>query len=441
METLKKNINHITKIVTSSFLLRGVIGNGFLKAFDMIMTIVLIIFFARYLGPDEYGIYVYAFTIASLIISPLSGIHTYIIRTSSHYHLNKKWSFIKGLFVSSNVFILLVLPIIYFIGIYFISDLFFDFQNQKLNTFYWALVLASLILFIGIPTSFLQGFNMVVKAQLPNIAIKVILFFLLIYFNKNLLASTSMILHVFAAVIVLFLTFIFLKYNVSNQTRDVQAEFSNLSWCKSSLPFFLVSGLFIINSQIDIVVIGLLITDADVGIYRVVIQNAFLVSLPLVIINTVIPPKINKLFESNKIEKLQKFIINSTRIATLFSLPIGIIFIIYGNKLLSNIYGYEYVSGGLALSILCIGQLINCMMGAVVTTLNMTGNEKEVIIGLIITCIINILLNFILVPKYGIEGAAAGTCLSMSFWNILLAIRIYYKIGINSTIFYLKVNS
>ena len=434
-KNISKSLNNSS---INSFLVKGALGNGLLKMLDMVLTIIIIIFLARYLGSEDYGIYVYAFTIASLIISPLTGIHTFIVRQSSNYVLKERWSLLKGLIISTNIIIFLILFLMSLIIIFFVSDIFFNFEGNKLITFQWALISASVILLIGLSTSFLQGFNMIVKAQYPQILIKILLLFLIVYFSDILSASISMKLHFFAACTVFFISLTFLLYNTPTKTNHAIPEFSNILWFKKSLPLFLVSGLFIINSHVDIVIIGFFAEDSDIGIYRVAAQNAFLVSLPLIVINTVIPAKINTLYESKKIEELQTFVTNSTRIIVLFSTPLAILFVFFGEQLLNSIYGNDYMVGALALSILCIGQLINCMMGAVVTMLNMTGNEKEVIRGLIFTVLVNTFLNFTLVPKYGINGAALGTCISMGLWNIILAIRVYLKIGINSTIFNLR---
>jgi O-antigen/teichoic acid export membrane protein len=62
--------------------------------------------------------------------------------------------------------------------------------------------------------------------------------------------------------------------------------------------------------------------------------------------------------------------------------------------------------------------------------LAVTGNEKDVFFGVGLGVILNIILNWTLIPIYGLEGAAIATFTSLVFWNALLSFRVYSRIGI-----------
>ena len=74
--------------------------------------------------------------------------------------------------------------------------------------------------------------------------------------------------------------------------------------------------------------------------------------------------------------------------------------------------------------ILTIGQSVNAVSGSVGYILQMTG--KEIVFQNIVTAsvMLNIILNIILIPLFGITGAAVASAASMIFWNAVSAVYI-----------------
>ena len=81
---------------------------------------------------------------------------------------------------------------------------------------------------------------------------------------------------------------------------------------------------------------------------------------------------------------------------------------------------------------LSIGQLMNAIMGPVAFLLSMTGNEKIVaqIFGL--TACLNILMNLLFIPLFGIQGAAVATTISVIIWNVVLRWLALKKLNIET---------
>jgi O-antigen/teichoic acid export membrane protein len=97
--------------------------------------------------------------------------------------------------------------------------------------------------------------------------------------------------------------------------------------------------------------------------------------------------------------------------------------------------GPQFIPGKTALIIICCGQLINIGFGPVGNYALMTGNEKYSTIYMAIGIFINIVLNFILTPRMGLNGTAIATTSSIVFWNAALFITIRKKTGIRTWIF------
>ena len=86
--------------------------------------------------------------------------------------------------------------------------------------------------------------------------------------------------------------------------------------------------------------------------------------------------------------------------------------------------------GAFCLTILCAGQIINAATGPSGLMVLMSGHTLTNLFNNAFTFLMNLVLNFILIPKYGIAGAAIATSFSIVFVNIIRIIEVYYLIRI-----------
>jgi O-antigen/teichoic acid export membrane protein len=71
-------------------------------------------------------------------------------------------------------------------------------------------------------------------------------------------------------------------------------------------------------------------------------------------------------------------------------------------------------------------------MGSVAQLLNMTGHERDMARGVVIAAISNIVLNAVLIPPFGMQGAAIATATTLLIWNYLLYRDVKYRLGIET---------
>lgn len=84
---------------------------------------------------------------------------------------------------------------------------------------------------------------------------------------------------------------------------------------------------------------------------------------------------------------------------------------------------------------LCCGQIVNACAGSVTLLLTTTGHEGDALKGIALGAIVNVIGNAVMIPLYGINGAAVATGLSTVVWNVALGILVYRRLGINPTMF------
>jgi O-antigen/teichoic acid export membrane protein len=170
-------------------------------------------------------------------------------------------------------------------------------------------------------------------------------------------------------------------------------------------------------------------------VYQVVLRGANLIPFFLYSVNDVLAPNISKLYIDNDMSSLQNIITTSARIVFLFTLPVAFVMIFFGKWLITLFFGAEFAYGALPLSILSAAHLITVSMGCTIILLNMTYNERETLKVFIIAASLNIILNAILIPNFGINGAAIATSVSFVFLNLISVIKVIKKIGIHTTVF------
>lgn len=202
----------------------------------------------------------------------------------------------------------------------------------------------------------------------------------------------------------------------------------------SAASFSAIAGVFLVNSNLDLVLLGVLATEAEAGIYRAAVTVAQVVALGLAIINPVIMPKIAGLHADGDYVTLQRLTTKSVWIVAPIAVGAAVVLISAGPTILRLLFGEAYTSGYSALVILTIGQCVNAFFGPVALILNMTGYEKLTLLGFACSVVVNAALNVLLIPRFGIEGAAIATGTTLLLWNMALAILLWRKTGLNSTI-------
>jgi O-antigen/teichoic acid export membrane protein len=240
-----------------------------------------------------------------------------------------------------------------------------------------------------------------------------------------------LIAQVLAIFIVSVLSFFFwFKKNNKNSVKPSSSKsltYKNL--LSISIPMLITSSMGMIMGWTDIVMLGIYANEEDVGIYNIALKVSMITSIALVAINTIAAPKFAELWGNNDIEGLSKIIKQSTKLVFWLSFPTLLIFAFFPSWILS-IFGDKFTAGALPLVILSFGQFINSASGSVAVIMNMTNHQKILQYLTIISAMINILLNFILIPRYGILGAAISTTISGIFWNIICVYCIKVKLNI-----------
>ncbi len=179
----------------------------------------------------------------------------------------------------------------------------------------------------------------------------------------------------------------------------------------------------------DRVMLGILGTSEDVGIYN----TAFLISNVLALVfmgfNASFAPVISDLYHNNKLRELRSLYSSLTRGILILIVPAFCWLIGFGDDLL-RFFGPEFVSGYVPLLVLAVSVVVRCVVGTVGTLLVMSGHQRYNAVNIVIVTSMNIGLNLFLIPRYGLLGAAIATAVSVSVIDTvgLIEVRALLKI-------------
>lgn len=430
--SLNENINKLRKKGAFKALMIFVIGAGIEFGSNVV--------FARILGKDGYGIYSYAINWLNLMIIPgLLGFGTSTLRFLPQYYSLKQWNLYSGFLKYSKNIVVLASIITSIIGIGCVFLLGSNLSEVEILTMSIVFVSVPFFSMIMLSRFRFQSIKMQVLSLAPQRIFfpVVLMIFLFLVFLLIPSAVSPWLLSIAYLLLSIFTSFI-LNVIFSNKTKrfldSSGNDFQKSEWLKVSIPLSFINNLQYLLKQTGVLMLGILIGTDVVGVYNVSLKiNQFLL-LGLLSINFVVTPQISKLFYSGEKYKLQKLVTRSTR--QLFAITIMLaLFILIGGKWILSFFGEEFVSSYTALLIMNVGNILNALSGSVGVILSMTGHQNLSFKIILISVILTIVLNYILIPVYGIEGAAISTALALILRNGVMVYYVHKLTGINSTVF------
>ena len=423
-------------------LISGSLGIAGVRFSNTLLAFLASVILARALGANDFGVYSFVYALIMLLCVPIQqGVAKLIIRETATADSNKNWNLMRGLWQWStytNLVYSILISIFILTFVWFLKN---QINEKKTVTIMIALLLVPFINQISLKSSALMGLRKVAIGPFPDSVLRPGLFIFLILFvitilpHAELTPSNAMGLHVIAASLALVASAAIL-YRLQPQplVSHPKPVFKTNIWAKAALPLALIAGLQVINTCADIIMLGLLRTSEEVGIYRVVAQSGLLITFVMQTIGMVAGPYIARFYSQKDHHNLQKIITICTRAIFVISFPIALVLSIWGSQVLGLLFGEGYIRGHTALIILSTGLLLFNIIGPVGLLLEMTGHEKQAVIRVAFTAILNIILNLVLIPKFGINGAALATVTSLIVSQIILRKFVSTQLGIECSL-------
>jgi O-antigen/teichoic acid export membrane protein len=408
------------------------------------LGLLVAIVLARALGPEGYGTYSFVFAMVSLIAVPSQlGLPNVVVRETARAQLHENFALMRGLWRWATGAAALFSLALAGAGLVVALVLDDRLGAAELTTFAWSLVLVPLRALGNLRGAALRGLRRVVLGQLPETVLRpafllVLLLGLLLLPTGSLTPARAMGLHSLAAGLAFVAGgWMLLRARPAGMRAAPPLTYQPRAWITAALPLALVSGANLVIQYTDVLVLGLYRPADEVGLYRTAALSATTVAFGVHVVTTVAAPHFARLHAAGETARLQRVVTASTWAILLLTVPVVLAAAVGGGWILGHAFGIEYLGARDTLSVLLLGQLVRAVVGPVAMLLIMTGHEGETARGMTVGAVANLILNLLLVPSFGMIGAAAATAASLAVWSVLLWSTARRRLGIETLPFVL----
>ncbi len=224
---------------------------------------------------------------------------------------------------------------------------------------------------------------------------------------------------------------VWVKHRFS-QLADGKAEVpgpSTRQILSDSWPMLLSTiGAYVVTST-GVLIVSAMGTQAEAGQFAIALRIAAVTSLVLTSINSITTPIFARLHSAGEFAELVRFARQTSRLMVLVLVPIIALLAIFGQPILSNVFGSQFEAAYVPLLILLAGQLVNTATGPSDFLMNMTGKQTALRNIIVPAGALSVVLGVVLVPALGITGAALAYAVSLTAWNLSTAVYLRYRYG------------
>ncbi len=372
---------------------------------------------ARILGPEWFGLYAIGWTFFRMlgIVVPL-GLDQAVVRYGSVYMDGQPEKY-KGI-LNHSLLMACLSGLLVSAGLYLLSPYIASvFQKPDLlPVLRWFAV--TLVFFSGIrvivsATTLSQRMIYAVTVDefvWPGLS----LFFMIIFLQKGWGVNGTAVAVLIALVATFIVALIFwIRLFPVTVLKTVQAVSSKWELLSFSLPAMLAFAAGVYLFWIDRLMIGYWLPADQVGIYQAVSQFSLIFATILASMNGILTPMIARFIHQKRMKDLETVMRVATKWGLYVSLPLALVIWVIPEDAIQVILGEEYKAGILVAIILVTTQLVNVATGAVNHVLIMASHQRRWLILSTLALGVNVGLNWLLIPRLGIVGAALATAVSI----------------------------
>jgi len=389
---------------------------------------------ARYFTTSEYGVFNLALTVLSIALVIVTlGFPNSIPREVAFYK-EREPSKVRDL-ISTALIIVAVNSLIWVIVLILGAEDIAQIFNEE------RLVYALKIMAFALPFSALtgtiisisRGFGRVrERVYFQNIVYPLLWLILVLFLAIFNLPFASIFYAYLLAQSLTFFALIFEVYRI--KLFELKFSFDSKLGKKLvvfSLPLMFVGILNFLMTWTDTLMLGYYKGSEVVGLYNAASPLARLIPIFLNSAAILYAPIVTSLYAQGKMKEMGRVYQILTKWIFLLTLPIFSVMFLFPEVTILFIFGEKYVSAAPALQILALGFMFHTFLGLNGLTLVVIGQPKLNMVGDTFAVISNVVLNVLLIPKYGIVGAAVATAVSYFVANVFRSFWLYQKTKIH----------
>jgi O-antigen/teichoic acid export membrane protein len=394
---------------------------------------------ARALGTTSYGTYAWVFSWAMLLLLICRvGFATASLRFVAEFSAREDWARLRGWLRTSHAVIgaaSLAVACATALGVLALGE---RLGEEARRTFLVVCVGLPIYAVLQLLGSILRGLRRILASQVPSTLLQPLLLGVatLVFVatgSGRLDAPSAMWINLGSATVALLLSFGLLRRVLPGGVRSAVRRSEPRAWLRVAIPLMIFNAFFVIQERADVLLLGSLAGVTDAGLYAAASRVAGVIAFGLTAVNAWAAPLISDLHARGDVPGLQRLVRLAAQGIFLFTAPLALFVAIFGVQILS-LFGPDFPDAYRALLILAGGQLVNALVGPVGLLMTMTGRQGLAAGILGVHTLLAVVLNVLLIPRYGLEGAAVATTLSRVSWNLVMAFAVWRTMRLRATV-------
>ncbi|WP_298337211.1 oligosaccharide flippase family protein [uncultured Erythrobacter sp.] len=421
-----------SKAVLNGPVAAGSIIGLVLRLAGLALMFVQAVIAARLLGAEQYGVVTLLLAIAQIAAAvALMGYGPFataeIARCMKLNQFGIRKSFLKHAITRIMAVSVLVLPGAYVAGRYLLGELNWQLTMPLLVAIP---ILAAIQLFRGMALGLGRPFWGVAPGEVIRPALLVIALIIAALFAQ--VSSAIFIgLYMVTAVIALAVAFPSVRRpEIASQESDGAETAAPQQWDRAALPFLGIHLASILQLELATLMLALLASPEAVGLFQPIARISMLLMLPLYALSVAFNPKISALYAEGETTRIEYLARKHTLAATL-AIALGGLAIGLGAPLLLWLFGDEFIQAAPLVWFLVAGRIIQAACGPGAELLAMTKNTGKAFQCLGLGIIVEAGFAAVLIPIYGMTGAAVAVALGLTARSVGLLVMTITVLDIN----------
>ncbi len=393
------------------------------------------VLFARWMGSFEFGVYVYVWTWVLLLGGLIDlGIATGAQRFIPEYTGTNKLDMLRGFLAGSRWLVLgmaTAWAALAALGVFVFGD---HIATYEIMPLYIACVGLPLFTLGRLQDGMARSFDWITLALMPPYVIRSLLLIgamgAAYWLKLPTDASTAMLAAVATTWITVVGQTLVMNARLKKRIAPGPKAYPAGAWLAASLPIFMVEGFYLLLTHTDVLLLRLYRGPEEVALYYAAAKTLALVAFVSFSVSAATAHKFSEYHVAGNKTQLAAFFADSIKWTFWPSLAATIVILALG-KPIHWMFGSKFVDGYFLMFILAIGPLARATVGPVERLLNMVGEQRACAIVYASAFAANIALCVVLIPLFGVAGAAIAISGAMILEAVLLFAVAKQRLGLH----------
>jgi len=410
-----------------------------MQLYSSLLGIMAMVLIGNILDIDNFGLYYFVYSIIIILSIPTTlGLPVLVTRETTIALKAEDTGRLYAIWKFAFILIAISSLVIVVLGSLTMGVL--DVPDPKVSAFLIGFVLIPIVALASLRSASLRGLGRVILSQLPEMILRPTVFIVILLgvflLNTGQTDARAVLMIQALAALLAFIFGAFMLYRVAPPKASVvKDQLVRRRFLASAVTLGASGGLVVFNNNIDSAMLGFLRSDAEVGFYRPAATISHLVLFGFQAATWAIMPSIVAAHQKGNMEQLEKIAVKAARFGLSIAIFALVSILLFGEFFLVRFLGPEFDVSYIPLIVLTVGQTINAAFGALTMLLNMTGHERLTLRAAFLAVLVNIVLNAIFVPQYGVTAAAMATIVALLVNKTILIIAVKNKLNIKCTAF------